>query len=97
MSLTATAFSAFMLLVGHQEEHRACKKLSDEVWLSVWGEVQMICISSSWCHCSNPDWFNWCWPTQGVLEKRPLNCLAVCKRCDVSKWWTLFRREKFYV
>ena len=29
------------------------KKLSDEVlaWLSVWSEVQVICISSSWCHC----------------------------------------------
>jgi len=35
------------LLVGHQQEHPACKKqLSDEVlaWLSVWSEVQMICI-----------------------------------------------------
>jgi len=20
-------------------------------WLSVWSEVQMICIWSSWCHC----------------------------------------------
>jgi len=40
------AFSAFSLLVGHQEEHPACKKLSDEVltWLSVCSEVQMICI-----------------------------------------------------
>jgi len=28
-------------------------KFSDEVlvWLSVWSEVQMICIWSSWCHC----------------------------------------------
>jgi len=27
--------------------------LSDEVlaWLSVWSEVQMIYIWSSWCHC----------------------------------------------
>jgi len=41
------------LLAGHQEEHPACKKLSDEVlaWLSVWSKVQMICIWSSWCHC----------------------------------------------
>jgi len=40
------AFSALTLLVGHQEKHPACKKLSDEVlaWLSVWSEVQMICI-----------------------------------------------------
>jgi len=43
------AFSALTLLVGQQEEHPACKKLSDEVlvWLSVWSEVQMICIWSS--------------------------------------------------
>jgi len=35
------------LLVGHQEEHLACKKLSDEVlaWLSVWNEVQMIMVA----------------------------------------------------
>ena len=28
-------------------------KMSDELlaWLSVWSEVQMICIWSSWCHC----------------------------------------------
>jgi len=43
---------ALTLLVGHQEEHPACKKnLSDEVleWLSVWREVQMICVWSSQC------------------------------------------------
>jgi len=39
------AFSALMLLVGQQEGHPACKKLSGEVlaWLSVWSEVQ-TCI-----------------------------------------------------
>jgi len=47
------AISALILLVGHQERHPACKKLSDEVlvWLSVWSKVQMICFWSSWCHC----------------------------------------------
>jgi len=41
--------SALTLLAGHQEEHPACKKLSDEVlvWLSVWSGVQMLCIWSS--------------------------------------------------
>ena len=36
------AFSALTLLVGWQEGHPACKKLSGEVlvWLSVWSEVQ---------------------------------------------------------
>jgi len=40
-----TAFSALMLLVGRQEGHPACKKLSCGLlaWLSVWSEVQ-ICI-----------------------------------------------------
>jgi len=43
------AFSALTLLVGHQEENPASKKLIDEVlaWLSAWSEVQMICIWSS--------------------------------------------------
>jgi len=54
-SVTSTllAFSVSILLVGCQEEHPTCKKLSDEVlaWSSVWSEVQMICIWSSWCHC----------------------------------------------
>ena len=63
------AFHALTVLVGHQEKHPACKELSDEVlvWLSVWSEVQIVCIWSSWCHCipkphhllpySNPEWF----------------------------------------
>jgi len=36
------AFSALTLLVGRQEGHPACKKLSGGVlaWLSVWSEVQ---------------------------------------------------------
>ena len=39
------AFSAVTLLVGWQEGHPACKKLSGGVmaWLSVWSEVQ-TCI-----------------------------------------------------
>jgi len=36
--------SALTLLVGRQEEHPACKTLTDKVlaWLSVWTEVQLI-------------------------------------------------------
>jgi len=43
------ACSALSLLVWHQEEYPACKKLSDEVllWLSVWSEMQVICMWSS--------------------------------------------------
>jgi len=45
-------FSALTLLVGWQEGHPACKKLSGGVlaWLSVRSEVQ-TCIWPSWCHC----------------------------------------------
>jgi len=68
--------------------HMAFKNLSGEVlaWLSVWSEVRMICIWSSWCHChpivsccskiQNGLHF-WCRPTQVVLEKRPLNGCSV--------------------
>ena len=40
------AFSALTLLVGRQEGHPACKKLSGGVlaWLSVWSKVQ-TCMS----------------------------------------------------
>ena len=39
------AFSALTLLVGRQDGHPACRKLSGGVlaWLSVWSEVQ-TCI-----------------------------------------------------
>jgi len=80
------SFSALTLLVGHQEEHPAHKKLNDRilVWLSVWSqwsEVQMICIWPSWCHChpiiscfskiQNGLPF-WCRLTKVVLGERPL-------------------------
>jgi len=46
------AFSALTRLVV-RKIIRPVKKLSGEVlaWLSVWCEVQMICILSSWCYC----------------------------------------------
>ena len=41
-----SAFSALTLLVGRQEEHPACKKMTDGVlvWFCVWSEVVCICI-----------------------------------------------------
>ena len=82
------AFSALTLLVGRQEGHPACKKLSGGVlaWLSVWSEVQ-ICIWPSWCHCyslslapvkSRLVLHFWYRLTQVVLEKRPLNGCCCC-------------------
>ena len=88
------AFSALTLLVGRQEGHPACKKLSGGVLalLSVCSEVQ-TCIWPSWCHCHSlslssvksrlvlPFWYRLTWV---VLEKGPLNvCVCVCVRACV--------------
>ena len=98
------AFSALTLLVWHQEEHPACKKLSVEVlvWLSVWSEVQIVCIWSSWRHChpqtpSSVASFKsrlvlsfWYQLTQVVLKKRPLNgCAADCRSMLSHCCWLL--------
>ena len=47
-AFSARAFSALTLLVGWQEGHPACKKLSGGVlaWLTVWSQVQ-TCIQPS--------------------------------------------------
>jgi len=82
-------FSALTLLVGRQEGHPACKKLSTGVlvWLSGWSEMQ-TCIWPSWCHCHSlslasvksrlvlPFWYRLTWV---IPEKGPLNvCVCVC-------------------
>ena len=66
------AFSALMLLVGRQEGHPACKKLSCGVltWLSVWSEVQVLSLNSVKSRLVLPFWYRF---TRVVLEKRPLN------------------------
>ena len=83
-------------LVGWQEGHPACKKLSDGVlaWLFVWSDVH-ICIWPSWCHCHSlslapmksrlvlPFWYRLTWV---VPDKGPLNvcvCVCVCVRACV--------------
>ena len=50
--LLSTKFRAFILFVGRQEEHTAHKKVTDNmlVSLSVWYEVHIVCIWSTWCH-----------------------------------------------
>jgi len=55
------AFSALTLLVGRQEGHPACKKLSGGVlaWLSVWSELQ-TCI----------------WPAQLMLLPLTVSCFT---------------------
>ena len=83
------AFSALTLLVGRQEGHAACKKLSGGVlaWLSVWCEVQTCIWPSCWqCHSLSlapvksrlvsPFWYRL---TRVVLDRGPLNgCVCVC-------------------
>jgi len=75
------------LLVGRQEGHPACKKLSGGVlaWLSVWSEVHN-CIRASWCHYHSlslasvksrlvlPFWY---WLTRVVLDKGTFNACVV--------------------
>ena len=89
MELSAS-FSALMLLVGQQEGHPACKKLSGRVltWLSVWSEVQ-TCI----------------WLTRVVLDKGPLNgCVCIwnwvmlCAHCErwVKEKEVKLKLELFY-
>jgi len=88
-------FSALTLLVGRQERHPSCEKLSGGVlaWLSVWSEVQ-TCICPSGCHCHSlslasvksrlvlPFWYRL---TQVIPEKGPLNvCVCVRARAYVK-------------
>ena len=95
--LPTIAFSALTLLVGRQEGHPACKKLSGGVlaWLSVWSKVQ-TCIWPSGCHCHSlslasvksrlvlPFWYRL---TRVVPDKGPLNgCVCVCVHCLLQDW-----------
>jgi len=80
---------ALTLLVGQQEGHPACKKLSGEVlvWLFVWSEVQ-TCIRPSWCHYHSLSLASvksrlvlrfWYRLTQVVPDKGLLNgCVYLC-------------------
>ena len=84
-------FSGPHCWLGIRKSIRPVKSLSDGMLacLSVWSEVQMICVWSSWFHChsiifcfikiQNGVPF-WCWFIQVVLKKRPLDdvCVSVC-------------------
>ena len=83
------------LLVGRQEGHPACKKLSGGVlmWLSVCSKV-LTCIWPSWCHChslslasvksrlSLPFWYRLTWV---FPEKGPLNGW-------LNGWWCVWEK-----
>ena len=87
-SSQCSAFSALMLLVGQQEEHSACKKLSGGVlaWLSVCSEVQLhmaqlmpLPLTVS-CFSKIQIGFTFLVPAHlGSPGKGPLNgCVCVC-------------------
>ena len=92
-------FSALTLLVGQQEGHPACKKLSGVVlaWLSVWSEMQ-TCIWPSWCHCHSLSLASvksrlllllWCRLIRVVPEKWPLNvCVCICVCLRYKSWFS---------
>ena len=83
------AFIALTPLVGWQEGHTACKKLSGGVlaWLSVWSDVH-TCIQPSWCHCHSLSLASvksrlvlpFCYRLSRLVpDKGPLNrCVCVC-------------------
>ena len=86
-----------MLLVGRQEGHPACKKLSGGVlaWLSIWRErgaelhmaqlmplpLTVSCFRK--IQIGLPFWYRL---TRVVLEKGPLNgCVCVCV-CEINRF-----------
>jgi len=91
-----SAFSALTLLVGRQEGHPACKKMSGGVlvWLSVWSELQTY-VRPSWCHCHSvslasvksrlvsPFWYQL---TRVVPDKGLLNGCVWLFMCNVHNW-----------
>jgi len=94
--LWVSAFSALTLLVGWQEGHPTCKKLSGRVlvWLSVWSEVVQTCIWTSWCHCHSQSLASvksrlvltfWYQLTRVVPHKWPLNgCVLMGQKSYLS-------------
>ena len=86
-----------MLLVGRQEGHPACKKLSGGVseWLSVWNEVP-TCIWSSWRHCHSLSLASvksrlvlpfWSRLTRVVPDKGPLNGCVCWQHSEYLPCW----------
>ena len=90
--LAFSAFTVLTRLVGCREEHLACNNWV-LVCLSVWSEMQIVCIWSTWCYYYPktpssvtsfksrlvlPVWYRL---TQVVLEKRQLNGCIITSIC----------------
>jgi len=103
------AFSASTLLVGQQEGHPACKKLSGGVlaWLSVWSNVR-ACIWPSWCHChslslasikSRLVFTSLVLAHLGTPGKRAIKCVRdqfwnMCAEFGTWVWWVTSQTEE---
>jgi len=106
LEIQAALSKTFCLLVGRQEGHPACKKLSGGVlvWLSVWSEVQP-CILPSWCHCHSlslasvksilvlPFWYRL---TRVVPEQGAVKRVCVCCIWDLSNYIYLALQKNFW-
>jgi len=81
------AFSALTLLVGQQEGHPACKKLSGGVlaWLSVWSEVQMPLPLTVSCFSKIQIGFTFLVPAHlGSPGKRAVKRMCVCDNNNLT-------------
>jgi len=84
-------FSALTLLVGRQEGHPACKKLSGGVlaWLSVWSEVPLPLTVS--CFSKIQIGFTFLVPAHlGSPGKRAIKRVCVCVSCKCIEKQKLF-------
>jgi len=76
------AFSGLPLLVGRQEEHPACKKLSDKMLEQGANDLPVIQPSHCQCHPINTGFIKiqicLTFRTHAVLEKRLLNGCFFC-------------------
>jgi len=90
MGPNGSSLCAFMLLVGRQEGHPACKNWVVGCWHGYLSGDMQTCIWPSWCRCHSlslasvksrlvlPFWYLLTWVVQ---EKGPLNrpvCVYVC-------------------
>jgi len=100
--LQCAAFSALTLLVGRQEGHPACKKLSGEVlaWLSVWSDVQTQLVPlplTVFCFSKIQIGFTFLVPAHpGSPGKRAVKrvCVCVCLQCFVLFNFFIRRRPE---
>ena len=91
-------FSVLTLFVGRLEEHPACKKLTDEVfvWLSVWSEVQIVCYDPADATASQNPIIS-CLIYVQTASTFPVPAYPGCHRKDaVKRVYTVSQTSKTY-